>query len=108
MPSMSTPSPLDSLTPAAATSASLSVQADRTLVRSGAHSPRYALVTIVAPTATRTTTRIPVNLAIVLDRSGSMAGPKFVLARHAVEQALTQLRPEDRFALVVYDDNIDV
>ena len=105
---MSTPSPLDSQTSAAANSASLTVQADRALVRSGARSTRYALVTVVAPTATRSTARIPVNLAIVLDRSGSMAGQKFVLARRAVEQALEQLEPEDRFALVVYDDNIDV
>jgi Ca-activated chloride channel family protein len=105
---MSTPSLLDSQTSAAATSPSLKVQADRALVRSGARSTRYALATVVAPTATRTTTRIPVNLAIVLDRSGSMAGQKFVLARRAVEQALTQLEPEDQFALVVYDDNIDV
>ena len=28
--------------------------------------------------------------------------------RRAVEQALAQLQPDDRFALVVYDDNIDV
>jgi Ca-activated chloride channel family protein len=49
-----------------------------------------------------------VNLALVLDRSGSMAGEKFVLARKAVEQALAQLQPEDHFALVVYDDRVDV
>lgn len=101
-------SPLDPHSPAAATSPTLTVLADRALVRSGARSTRYALVTVVAPTATRTTKRIPVNLAIVLDRSGSMAGQKFVLARRAVEQALAQLKPEDRFALVVYDDSIDV
>ncbi len=105
---MSTPSPLDSQTSAAPHSPSLTALADRVLVRSGARSTRYALVTVVAPTATRATTRIPVNLAIVLDRSGSMAGQKFVLARRAVEQALMQLQSEDRFALVVYDDSIDV
>jgi Ca-activated chloride channel family protein len=37
-----------------------------------------------------------------------MAGEKFTLARRAVEQALEQLQPEDRFALVVYDAEVDV
>ncbi|MEP7065672.1 MAG: VWA domain-containing protein [Gemmatimonadota bacterium] len=98
----------DSPTSASAASPTISVQSDRTLVRSAARSTRYALITIVAPTVTRTATRIPVNLAIVLDRSGSMAGDKFVLARRAVEQALAQLQPDDRFALVVFDDSIDL
>src|SRR5690606_1796511 len=43
------------------------------------------------------------------DRSGSMASEsKFGLARQAVERSLAMLQPEDRFALVVYDDHIDV
>ena len=108
MSTSSSSSPLDSETSSPARTASLTVQADRTLVRSAARSTRYALATIVAPTAPRSATRIPVNLAIVLDRSGSMGGQKFVLARRAVERALAQLQPEDRIALVVYDDNIDV
>ena len=108
MPTSPMSSPLESKTSSAARTLSLNTQADRMLVRSGARSTRYALVTILAPTALRSSTRIPVNLAIVLDRSGSMGGQKFLLARRAVELALAQLQPEDRFALVVYDDNIDV
>jgi Ca-activated chloride channel family protein len=50
-----------------------------------------------------------VSVALVLDRSGSMDGErKFDLARDAVEQALRMLRPEDRFTLVVYDQEVDV
>ena len=49
------------------------------------------------------------NVGIVLDRSGSMGDErKFGLAREAVEQSLRMLRPEDRFALVVYDTEVDV
>ena len=33
---------------------------------------------------------------------------KFELARDAVEQALRMLHPEDRFTLVVYDEQVDV
>ncbi len=86
----------------------LTVRTDRSLVRATARSTRHAQVTITAPSAPTRAERIPANLAIVLDRSGSMAGRKFVLARQAVEQALAQLRPDDAFALIVYDNEIDV
>lgn len=53
-------------------------------------------------------TRAPVNVALVLDRSGSMGGQKIALARRAVEHALRLLNPTDRFSLVVFDDVVDV
>ena len=105
---MSNLSPLASPSSSAGDVPAILVQSDRTLVRSAARSTRYSLITVIAPAASRAATRIPANLAIVLDRSGSMAGEKFVLARRAVEQALAQLQPDDRFALVVYDDSINV
>ena len=87
----------------------LAVQTDRTLIRAAASSTRYVLARITAPRAPARATRLPVNIGIVLDRSGSMASEqKLVLAREAVEQSLQMLRPEDRFSLVVYDDRIDV
>ena len=81
----------------------MSVRTDRSLVRASAHSTRYALASLVAPRAARTHTRPPVNVAFVLDRSGSMGGQKIVLARQAVDHALRLLRSTDRFSLVVYD-----
>ena len=87
----------------------LSLRTDRRLLRAEARSTRYLLVSITAPTAPPRASRIPVNVGIVLDRSGSMDGErKFGLAREAVEQALRLLRPEDRFTLVVYDTEVDV
>ena len=87
----------------------LSIQTDRTLIRAAASSTRYVLARITAPRAPARETRIPVNVGIVLDRSGSMGDErKFGLAREAVEQSLRMLRPEDRFALVVYDTEVDV
>ena len=82
--------------------------ADRALIRASAPSTRYVVVSYTAPTLPERADRIPVNAALVLDRSGSMGGSKFALARQAAEQALAQLRSEDRFSLVVYDDHIDV
>ena len=87
---------------------SLSVRTDRKLVRAGASSTRYALVSFDAPEAPARQGRRPVNVALVLDRSGSMGGEKIRLAREAVGQALRTLRAADRFSLVVYDDRVDV
>ena len=61
-----------------------------------------------APRATAERARPPVNLAIVLDRSGSMSGAKLRVAKAAVEEAIGRLQPDDRFSVVVYDDVVDV
>lgn len=87
----------------------LSLRTDRSLIRGAASSTRYVLATISAPEAPPRADRLPVNVALVLDRSGSMAGErKFDLARRAAEQAIHMLSSEDRFTLVVYDEMIDV
>ena len=86
----------------------LHVESDRTLIRSAASSTRYVRVAFTAPEAQRRRARLPVNVALVLDRSGSMSGGKLDLAREAAERALALLNSDDRFAVVVYDDRVDV
>jgi Ca-activated chloride channel family protein len=53
------------------------------------------------------TKRTPLNLSIVLDRSGSMAGEKMVRAREAAMYCVDQMLPTDRLSVVVFDDRID-
>ncbi len=84
------------------------VRTDRSLIRTAAQSVRYVVVDVVAPPAPQKKDRLPVNVALVLDRSGSMGGAKIRLAKEAVVAALRMLRPADRFSLVVYDNEIDV
>jgi Ca-activated chloride channel family protein len=86
----------------------LTARADRRLIRPNHRSHRYVLVELTAPPATQQRDRSPVNLAFVLDRSGSMSGAKLSLAKQAVEEALARLDDRDRFSIVVYDDQIDV
>src|SRR4051794_39441448 len=81
---------------------------DRRLIRPNAHSKRFLLVRVNAPRATSERARPPVNLAIVLDRSGSMSGAKLAVAKAAVEEAIGRLQPNDRFSVVAYDDIVDV
>ncbi len=51
--------------------------------------------------------KVPMNLAIVLDRSGSMSGAKIERARQAASVALGLVGPDDTFALVVYDNSVE-
>lgn len=48
--------------------------------------------------------RVPTDLVVVLDRSGSMMGEKIVHARAAVRTLVEGLGASDRFALVAYSD----
>lgn len=86
----------------------LRVRSDRRFIRSAHRSERFVLVEVEAPPAPRQAQREPVNLAFVLDRSGSMSGQKISLAKQAIETAVDRLLPTDRFAIVCYDDRIDV
>jgi Ca-activated chloride channel homolog len=50
----------------------------------------------------------PINLALVIDHSGSMEGAKIEKARQAACIAIDQLKPTDTFSLVQFDDQVDV
>ena len=52
--------------------------------------------------------RPPVNVAIVLDKSGSMNGEKIERAREAAKQAVSRLGPQDIVSIVTYDTNVQV
>lgn len=86
----------------------LDLRADRRLIRANGGSNRYLVAGFTAPPSPQRRDRPPVNVAFVIDRSGSMGGPKIALAKEAVRMAVSLLRPSDRFAIVTYDDVIDV
>src|SRR5205807_1478631 len=49
----------------------------------------------------------PKTVVFVLDRSGSMSGKKIEQARNALKFVLDNLRDDDLFNIVVYDDRIE-
>ena len=101
-----TPQPADRLG-----GARLTVRPDRRLIRASGRSRRFLVIDVTAPTiqADPARRRPPVNLAFVLDRSGSMGGHnKLALAKQAVLEAVHRLDPADRFSVVTYDSKIDV
>jgi Ca-activated chloride channel family protein len=50
----------------------------------------------------------PLNLSLVLDRSTSMAGERLDTARISAESILSQLRPQDKIAVVTFSDRAEV
>ncbi|MCA9878725.1 MAG: VWA domain-containing protein [Thermomicrobiales bacterium] len=66
------------------------------------------LIRLVAAPDPNARLAAPMDVAFVLDRSGSMGGGKLALAKEGVALALERLRPTDRVALVIYDDDVEV
>lgn len=52
--------------------------------------------------------RPPVNVALVLDRSGSMKGARIASAKTAANVALERLSPQDMVSLIAYNHEVDV
>jgi Ca-activated chloride channel homolog len=53
-------------------------------------------------------TRTPVNVALVIDRSGSMQGTRIAQAREAAILAVNRLLPTDIASVVIFDQAVDV
>ncbi len=71
----------------------------------------YALVRIVAPEAPVTTesvVRTPLDIALVIDRSGSMSGQPLGTAKECAVRIVKGLRPDDRISIVTFDDEINI
>lgn len=52
--------------------------------------------------------RVPLNIALVIDRSGSMCGGELDVAKECARFLVRRMTPDDRLALVAYDDEIDL
>ena len=71
----------------------------------------YALVRIVAPeapAATESVVRTPLDIALVIDRSGSMSGQPLETAKECAVRIVKGLRPDDRISIVTFDDEINI
>jgi Ca-activated chloride channel family protein len=65
-----------------------------------------ALIRLEGQAPAATGVRAPLNLSLVLDRSGSMHGEKLAAARDAAAFLVRRLAPEDRVSIVVYDGDV--
>ncbi len=70
--------------------------------------PQVAFL-LVEVRATEVLTRaepLPLNLALVVDRSGSMRGPRLQHTKDALMAVVDRLKPEDALTVVAFDDTV--
>jgi len=88
------------------TTPTISAECDRRLVAVEVSSQRtIEWIAAVADIAHRDN-RAPLNLALILDRSGSMQGEKLRYVQQAACHVLDTLDERDRIAVVAYDDQV--
>ena len=86
----------------------LEIKAQRPALIKGYDNEIYALVKASAEQVNRDVEILPLNLAIVIDRSGSMAGQPLEEAKKSAVFIVNKMRSIDRIAIVVYDNNANV
>jgi Ca-activated chloride channel family protein len=95
------------LSSAGAATLNLQMDPDRRLVPVGKDQEVVVKIDLESETG-RKPNRLPLNLAVVIDHSGSMAGAKIEKTKQAAMQLIDQLTPQDNLALVEFDDTVDV
>ncbi len=61
------------------------------------------VLTELSPGSAMSNVRLPLNFTLVLDRSGSMAGPKLRTMKEAVKNIIDQLSPNDVVSIVTFE-----
>lgn len=84
----------------------LTLTPERQTIRAGGDTELHVLAKIAAPLAGPVAaSRTPLNLALVIDRSGSMSGQPLREAKRCASFIVDQLTPADRVSIVSFDDS---
>ncbi len=86
----------------------LKLEPEREFVLSGSPQEVVVKIDLTAAGHKKKAKRTPLNVAVVLDRSGSMTGAKIEKARQAAMGLVDQLAPGDYFSLIAYSDQAEV
>jgi len=84
------------------------VMADKALIAKDKATEHILEVAFTAPDKKTLVERAPLNLSLVIDRSGSMAGEKLEYVKKAAAHVVDLLIEKDRVAVVIYDDTVEV
>lgn len=97
------------MTPAAPAAAlEIDAQLGQSVLPLGKSGKVYLRLSLKGTPIERTSKRPPVNVALVLDRSGSMRGERIASAKAAAREALDQLAADDIVALVAYNHQVSL
>jgi Ca-activated chloride channel homolog len=86
----------------------LKLEPDRAVLLKGRPQEVVVKIDLAAVAHKTKSRRTSLNLAVVLDRSGSMTGTKIEKAKQAAMQLVDRLAPEDFFSLITYSDAAEV
>eukprot|EP00026_Physarum_polycephalum_P006277 Phypoly_transcript_06319.p1 GENE.Phypoly_transcript_06319~~Phypoly_transcript_06319.p1 ORF type:complete len:536 (+),score=103.31 Phypoly_transcript_06319:136-1743(+) len=88
----------------------VNVDLEKEAVSSGSAHELVLLTSIKAPLVENEAreSRAPIDLVAVIDRSGSMGGPKIELVLKTMAFVVEQLKETDQLCLIAYDTNVSV
>jgi Ca-activated chloride channel homolog len=85
----------------------LQISADKQVIARGKACTRILEISITPPVNDSQKERAPLNLGLVLDRSGSMQGEKLHFAKQAAAHVVDLLGENDRASVTIYDDTVE-
>ncbi len=98
--------------PSAGPTLSLSVRMSNGLAGAGERTRTHVMTRLTAapsaPSNGGTGRRMPVNVALVIDRSGSMEGAPLEYVKRACSHVVDLLGPEDVLSIVTFEESVDV
>ena len=83
------------------------LRADKPVIPAGKAGARILEINLTATGTAQGRPRVPLNLALVIDRSGSMHGEKLHFVKEAAAHVIDLLTEQDRAAVVIYDDRVE-
>jgi Ca-activated chloride channel homolog len=86
----------------------LNVQLAKPVLEAGKKQTTFVKIGMTGFQLAKEADRAPVNVSIVLDKSGSMQGQKIVQAREAAKMAIGRLNANDIVSVVLYDSTVKV
>ena len=81
---------------------------EKDLIQKDKPAQRILEMVLTAPKAKKKGSRPALNLALVIDKSGSMHGEKLAYVKQAAVHVVELLEETDRVAVVAYDTHVDV
>jgi len=85
-----------------------SLKSDKDKIASQAPTQRIVEITVKAPHQTAENLRTTMNLALIIDRSGSMGGSKLDYAKQAAMHVVELMGEGDRLSLVSFDNEVTI
>ncbi len=98
------------LLPTTLTAAELKLDADlgQTVLSTSKPGSVFLRLNLKSLTTAKSERRTPLNVAIVIDRSGSMQGDRIAAAKEGARVALKRLSSDDTVALISYNHDVEV